>query len=146
MSIIGENKWIGAAAVAVIVVGAVMIIYSAMPGRGGGSGRPFAPVRRPQPVTLFCPKCGLAFEGKVKGPADFPVLCPRCGERTGLAAWWCSKCRRAFSEDPAHAHKGGIPMVRCPVCGAAAEGLDSLIADGQLSPSDVPGLGVRPGP
>ncbi|HUU59336.1 MAG TPA: hypothetical protein VMZ50_07320 [Phycisphaerae bacterium] len=146
MSAIGEKKWVGALAVAAIVVGAVVLIYNAMPGRGGGYSRVVHIVRKPRSVTLFCPKCGLAFKGKVKDPGDFPVRCPRCGERTGVLAWWCTSCRRVFVEDPVHTHKGDFPLVRCPVCGRAAEAVDSLLIEGSLSPSDVPGLGVRPGP
>lgn len=78
--------------------------------RGGAAV--FSPPKHPTLLKCSAADCGNEFTADL--PAhfkDYPVKCPKCGQRTAFILQHCWKCDATYAFDAKH------PLQTCPKCG-----------------------------
>jgi len=79
-----------------------------------------SPIVEPKvPVYVECVSEGCGFKGVVRVAPDearFPLVCPKCGQRSCQKVWVCRDCGRRVP------HRAGYDELRCPYCGSQRVG------------------------
>lgn len=68
------------------------------------------------PTTMICmdEKCGAVTEKVLVVGETPPLLCPKCGQKTLVQAYFCPKCKKPLVLNEM---RGGKPPTTCPACG-----------------------------
>ncbi len=106
----GNNKWLGAVAVVVIVVAAFLIYRNVT--RSGGRGGEFD-------RDVICEACHEVFVMPMPLDVQPPVVCPKCGEKAVYPAVRCAKCKKVYAAPPSISPMpGAFSRYTCPYCGS----------------------------
>jgi len=71
---------------------------------------------RAQDVAMLCsnPKCGYTRAEPLQVGESLPMTCPRCGQRTLMAAFRCPKCG---TPNIWNENRNALPPTKCRKCG-----------------------------
>lgn len=95
------------------ILAAMAVVFAGFSMFRGGSAVFSTPK---QPVLLKCSAADCGNEFTADLPVrfkDYPVKCPKCGQRTAFLLQHCWKCDAPYALDTQH------PLQTCPKCGAA---------------------------
>jgi DNA-directed RNA polymerase subunit RPC12/RpoP len=79
-----------------------------------GGAAVFSPPKIPTLLKCSAADCGNEFTAELPVRfKDYPVKCPKCGQRTAFILQHCWKCDATYALDRQH------PLQTCPKCGCA---------------------------